>query len=238
MDFEKIDIVSGLQPLVDKGSFYWRADTLKLDRLAAVGETRTPWVYWHPTPNMDCYFQNDILFQRFNIIPLACANCFKVVAVPNTVEQLMMLCDLQEQIPHPCKCGVEIRDEVPRHYGGYWYNEGLDKGKTCYELVREMVSKYVGEDVKVGLKRACTEIEAEFGRSDQWEIPEGQAEFEERVAEVFHDPPKIHPQTEIFRRHIKDRWIKFAHSRGDMTYLKFTDGVPLYEPYVLYAGAL
>jgi len=238
MDFEKIDIVESLQPLVDGGSWYWRADTMKLDRLAAVGEPRTPWVYWHP-PGTDCYFHNDIIFKRFGILPSYCAECYKVVVVPKTVEELFQLCDIQQQLEgFPCKCGIEIREDVNRNYGGYWYNEGLKKGETCYELIREMITKYIGPQVRVALKRACTEYERKFGPSNEWEVPEGTVEFEERVRSFMHKTPTIAPQPEIFRKHVKDRWIHFAHSRGDMTYLKFTDGKPLYEPYVLYAGEL
>ena len=238
MDFEKIDIINSLQPLVDRGGWHWRADSMKLDRVAAVAETRTPWIYWYTDPAVDCYFANDVLFAMFGIIPTVCANCYKVVAIPNSVVDLMAICDLQSQIKHSSKCGIEVRDDVARNYGAYWYNQGLESGKICYELIRELVSKYVGPDVRVGLKRGCTEYERKFGRSDAWTTPPGQAEFEEMVRALFHDPPAIQAQTELFRRHIKDRWIRFAYSRGDMTYLRFTDGVPLFEPYVLYAGAL
>jgi hypothetical protein len=238
MDFDKINIIDGLQALVDNRSWFWRADTMKLDRIAAIAETRTPWVYWHSNA-VDCYFWNDILFKLFGILPSYCMECYKIVVVPNNVVQLFALCDLQERIEgFPCKCGVEPRDDVNRNYGGYFYNVGLKKAKERFPIMREMVDKYVGKDVKMGLKRACTEYERKFGRSDEWKIPEGQVEFEKRVKSHLTDPPKIAPQPDDFKKHIKDIWIKFAHSRGDMSYTKFTNGVPIFEPYVLYAGEL
>lgn len=238
MDWDSIDIVEALQPLVAGGQWYWRADNGKLDQLSPAIESRVPWVYWN-NKGADCFFSNDVLFGKFGLLPSTCANCYKVVVVPTTADELFQVCDIQEQLAGlPCKCGVEIRDDVPRNYGAYWYNEGLEQGRKCYGLVRGLMDKYVGTHIRVGLKRACTEMERQFGPSDKWEIPEGQLEFERKVRTVFTEQPRTAQQTDQIRKHVKNKWIKFAHSRGDMSYLKYTGGTPLYPPYVLYDGQL
>jgi len=239
VNWASIDIVEALQPLTSTGHWYWRSDTGKLDQAVRAIETRTPWIYWHMDMASPCFFYNNVIFQLFNLIPTYCANCYKVVVVPQTVDELYQLCDMQAQLlGYPCKCGVEIRDDVPRNYGGYFYHQGLERGLKGYKIVRELVSKYVGGHVPCALKRSCTEIERAFGPSDKWEIPDGQAAFEARVETMFEEQMKIVGQTEQIRRHVKNKWVRFAHSRGDMTYLKYTDGKPLFEPYVLYAGSL
>jgi len=239
MDFNSIDIYKALLPMVTDGSWFWRADNGKLDRVVSTQESRTPWIYHHPDHKADCYFWNDVIFQKFDLLPSFCMNCYKVVVVPDTVEQLFKLCDMQEQMyALPCKCGLEIRDEVARSYGGYFYNIGKDRGLDCYRLVRDLVDKYIGQDVRVFLKRACTEFERKFGRSDGWEIESGQIEFEKKIFDLLTPPPKVIGQPDDLKKHIKNKWVQWAHARGDMTYLKFTDGKPLHEPYVIYAGEL
>jgi len=238
--FDNIDTYESLQPMVDGGSWYWRADTGKLDRVAATQEPRTPWVYHHPDYQSDCHFWNDIIFKRFGLMPSFCMECYKVLIVPDTVDELFKLCDVQDQlVGMTSKCGLEARDETGRNYGGYHYNRGLDRGKECYALLRDLVNKHVGTGVRIGLKRSCTEFERKFGRSDEWpEITDEQLAFEERVKGMICEPPKVIPQTPDLVKHIKNKWVHWAHSRGDMSYLMYTDGKPLYEPYVLYAGEL
>lgn len=238
--FEQIDIYGSLQPMVDGGAWFWRADVPKLDRRQAAHEPRTPWVYHHPDFGADCHFQNEVLFKRFGLMPSYCMECYKVLIVPNTVDQLFKLCDVQTQLRGlPSKCGLEVRDETDRNYGGYHYNRGLDMGRECYGLMRQLVDKHVGTHVRVALKRACTEFERRFGQSDKWpEITDEQIAFEQRVYDMIVPPPKIIEQPPDLVKHIKNNWVKFAHARGDMSYLNYTNGVPLYEPYVLYAGEL
>lgn len=238
MNWDQIDIYEALSSLTETPAWYWSAETGKLRQSAFLLEPRSPWVYHHPD-YFECGFCSDILFKRFGLLPSKCMQCFKVVVVPRTVDELFQLNDIEEQLPGmPCKCGIEVREDVARNYGGYFYNEGLEKGRACYTLIRDLIDKYISPDIKVYLKRACTEFERKFGPSDEWTLPEGQEVFEARLRGMIEDrPPIIEPPPDLVK-HVKQRWVKFAHSIGDMTYLKYTDGKPLYEPYVIYAGAL
>jgi len=244
MNFDAIDVYAMLQPMIDKGGWYWRADTGKLDRIASTQEARTPWVHHHHLALGldDCHFWNDIIFTRFDIMPSYCMDCYKVVIVPNTVDQLFRLCDVQAQlIGMPSKCGLEIRDSTPRLYGGYHYCRGVEKGREVYELMRTLVTKHIGGDVRIGLKRGCTEYETEkaFGKSDTWpEIVPEQIEFEKKIRELITDPPEVLGQSEHLVKHVKNKWVVWAHAHADMTYLPYCNNKPLHEPYVLYAGAL
>ncbi|GAF68849.1 unnamed protein product, partial [marine sediment metagenome] len=86
----------------------------------------------------------------------------------------------------------------------------------------------------VFLKRACTEYEHAKGDSQRWEVSEGQKAFEEKLESIFilDIPESADPAWK--NEHTLCNWCEFAHSRGDMSYLQYTDNQPLYPAYRKY----
>lgn len=157
-----------------------------------------------------------------------CHDCYKVVVKPRTVTQLFQLCDLQKEMGHPAKCGIEIRKFVPCLYGGYFYNRSLDAGRECLRKVKKAVRTQIDPSMGVILKRGCTEFEMRFGPSDKWKVLPEQLKFEEAFREVYvKDMPNSMEMPDYLKSHIKTRWLHWAAQHYDKTYKDFTNGISL-----------
>lgn len=187
----------------------------------------SPWVFTNmpesETAGEICHRIHQYLFPKLGIIPILCHDCFKVVVKPKTVVQLFELQKLQVQLGLPSKCGIELRNFVPNLYGGYFYNKGIEKGQSCYELVRKRVSERISPDIEVILKRGCTEFEMSHGPSDKWGIDINQKKLENDFNERYieeNDTTQI--QTPDAINNIKLSWILHAAAKHDITYKELT----------------
>jgi len=82
------------------------------------------------------------------------------------------------------------------------------------------------------------------GPSDQWEIDPRAMNLEERLDGIFmeiwrHDASNVKkldrkPYPRFVDDNIKRRWIEFAYERGDLTYLRFTQGQHIIPKVVTY----
>jgi len=150
------------------------------------------------------------------------------------------------QLDRPSKCGLELRDRVFGHYGGYWYNESLDEGRRCYQLVYDTVKKNDllaplldevdehGRTKWLLLKRGCTEFEHACGDSAEWKIVPEQLQIEALVNHYVVGDDQYRQQPEHLKRHVHRRWIDYAFENADPTVFKFTGGKPLYPAYRTY----
>jgi hypothetical protein len=139
------------------------------------------------------------------------------------------------QLDRPSKCGIEIRSYTPAIYGGYFYNNSLDEGRECYALVREAVNQAISPDVKVILKRACTEFELHGGPSPFWTVTREQVDLEDYMAARVDVGGSLeNVQTDYMLNFLFKRWTLWAHSHNDMSYLEYTDGKTLYPAPVTY----
>jgi len=174
-----------------------------------------------------CGRYQEIFALKMGFIHSRCHECWKVVVAPNTVEELFKLYDYQQDIDIPAKCGIELRPFVPRLYGGYFYNQSLEQGRECHKIISEGVHNKISPDIKVILKRACSEFEIKFGPSDKWKILPEQKEYEDKFDTLFVQDvanPAVMP--EYIAANTKRKWLQFAAEAKppDYTYLKFTGG--------------
>jgi len=151
----------------------------------------------------------------------------------------MLLLDLEEEVikENPnfwCKCGIEKRDFVPRNYGGYFYCNGLEVGRQRYKTVRKLIDDHISPDIKVILKRFCTEFEMMFGPSDQYKQPEGAKEIEASIWAATELDTVSFIQPQWVRNHVIQTWMMFAYGRGDKTVELYNNGKPFFPPYVTY----
>ena len=91
-----------------------------------------------------------------------------------------------------------------------------------------------GKTTRLLLKRACTEFEHACGRSDEWEVTDGQNAIEDMVENYVVPDNMTVRQPEHLVWNIKRRWIEWAWKNGDPTYALYTSGKPLYPEYVTY----
>lgn len=233
------DWISIFAPLVNDG-YQWDAMDEKLIRptgkMGRFLSYNTPWMHVKGSPFKSCTFDHHVCFNHYGIIPPKCLECWKVVVTPNTFHQLMQLEDIERGGGRSCKLGIELRAYTPKHYGGYFYNNSLDEGRECYEWVRNAINDHMddGKDVDVILKRGCTEYEFIKGPSPYWIMtPEEEMKYELLAAFVEEDRSNS-VQPTIVQKHVKLRWAQWAHSHGDMTYVDYNGGKPLYPGYVKY----
>jgi len=229
---QDIDIVEKLRPMFVSGSLYVRDDGKIAKNMKHQFES--PWLFARTAPNRDCWFYMVIFRDTWKRIHSRCQSCWKVVVRPKTLEELMKLRNLQVELDMPAKCGIEVRDYVSGHYGGYFYADTMDEGKEIYRLVRERVSEEISPDTRVILKRGCTEFERDFGDSSKWSCDEYQLQIEKVLQEAFVQDVPYTPVPDYIVRHNMRQWVKWAYQNGDETYKLYTDGRPLIEPYVTY----
>lgn len=236
------DVVSWVSELLDKHNYRWRFEDGKIIAQLETGISSTPWHHVQHDHRLNCALWHQIMFSMVApktgklFVPSKCQNCFKVVVRPKTLAQLFALMELQKRLGRPCKCGIEVRESVPALYGGYFYNWGIEEGLQCYELVRQAVDAdpRLGPDIKVLLKRACTEYEHACGPSDKWVVTPEQLHVEAIVERwVLIENKEIRQPEKLIHR-VHRRWIEFAYEHGDETYQQYTGGLPLYPPYKTY----
>jgi hypothetical protein len=197
-----------------------------------------PWIQTNPNPDLYCLDYHAIV-DGYGFIPKKCLECYKVVVSPRSFHELMQLLDLQKSMvkENPkcwCKCGVEMRDFVPRNYGGYFYTRGLEQGRIRYRTVRDAVDDAISKDVPVLLKRYCTEFEFDLGPSNLYKQPEGADKIEKMFWDSVDCQQEAVPQPDFVQRNIIRRWIRFAWGRGDSSVIEYNNGKSLYPSYVTY----
>lgn len=242
------DALTWLEPLWASGNWFLNGDG-KLEPMRTQVAIDTPWVHHNHIDRQDCFLGN-LIFNTVSkrmkeffadgapFVPSGCQNCFKVVVRPKTLLQLFALDELQEALGHPSKCGIEVRESVGGLYGGYFYNQGLEEGRECYEKVRQAIDtdRYLGSIVPVILKRACTEMEHAVGPSDKWEITEEHEIMERIIIEHLVIEPDLKKQPDAVIWRTKRKWIEWAYAHGDVTYKHFTDDKPIIPEYITYHG--
>jgi len=231
-----LDVITKAKPLLDSGQFYIRPD----GRIAPNHTDRmgydVPWIYVRPSAERRCWLWHKVYFPLYKIVYSECQNnCWKVVVRPKTIIDLFKL--YEYQVYHTeryCKCGIEQRDTVNGLYGGYFYNDSKESGEECRDAIRRDMDKILSPGTPVYLKRACTEFEAEWGDSREWEISEDQKELEKTLDATFvQDVLNLTP-TKHARAFVMLKWLHWACSHGDETYLHFTGGVPLTPKIIKY----
>jgi len=224
---------------INTGGRFVSVESQKIHKTPALS-TEAVWIYVNPNKNMFCN-EYQLIVKGFGFIPQRCLECYKVVIMPRSFHELMVLWELEEKvaIENPtfwCKCGIEKRDFVNRNYGGYFYCHGLEVGKQRYKTVRKLIDDNLSPDVNVILKRYCTEFELMFGPSDKYEQPPGALELEKWFWDNVEIQQDAYKQPEFIRQHVVQSWMMFAWGRGDKTVLLYNNGEPFFPPPITYHG--
>jgi hypothetical protein len=198
----------------------------------AVGPTpETPWIYQNMS--FQCILWHQVFFEHIaehKMVHSHCHECYKVCITPRIVSELISLEQWQSTLDVPCKCGIELREWVPKLYGGYFYCRGVEEGRERYREVKRFAYENAKErglqpesSMPVILKKGCSEFERACGPSDKWEISDEQEEFEQWMAEkIIYDPFGDSPQPEVIKESVRLAWLKWAHMHGDMSYVQYT----------------
>jgi hypothetical protein len=207
-----IDWVTALEPLTKSG-WYWGLDG-RFRMMFLSQPLDTPWLHAPVSipgaqeAGVDCGFltiMHDYVFQQ-KAVHSFCMECYKVVVVLETLEQVHKIAEWQHSTGWACKTGAERRPYTQRVWGAYFYCRGVEEGRERYKAVREWVDENLGEDIKVFLKRACTEFEQHLGDSDKWEKVEYQDEIEEEALKVIDHTSSPALQADSIRHHVFNIW--------------------------------
>ncbi len=232
------DLIEMMGDSIVKGLYRVQMDgTLKADTGMA---TESPWHHIAMLQEYNCELWHQVMFDIIGskyrkFIPSGCQQCWKVVVRPRTLHELFKLLDIEFRLQLPSKCGIERRATVHGLYGGYFYNTSLEQGLERYEQIRVEVDENISPDVEVRLKRACTEFELAFPDSRSWKIEDWQLPIEALVTEFITQNKDLSPiQPPLVLTHVHRRWMEWAYQNGDVTYLEYTGGKPLYPAAVTY----
>lgn len=225
MKLNELDTISKMKYLLTNKGFRIRYDG-KWTRsvVEAVSAYETPWLHQYQAPHFECDKWHNLFFTAYGWTPTYCQNCWKVVVFIPTVEKLFDLYELQHDLEHQGKCGLEYRKTDERRYGGYFYNWGKEEGLKCYEKVRRAVDKELGEDINVILKCSCSEYEVHNGPPEEWVPSEKQLVIEEEFRRWVVMSDVKHRQTRYMVAYVMLKWLHHACHIGDLTYKAFTDG--------------
>ena len=236
------DIISKIKPLLETGEITitpdWKihkSDSFRADY--SPRSFQSPWMFlWEPDgPEWHCWKKHLIYFDYLDLLPSDCLNCYKVVLAPPNLETMHYLYNKFLPLEWPAKIGAEVRPYVNRLWGMYFYNRGLEAGRTRYQEVKDIISG-LDRDINCILKRGCTEFEIKYGPSNQWDniITEKQREYERKLDKIFvNPPPSKNTAPPYFTSHKWRYFVEFAAANGDETYLKFTDGEEIPEHTVM-----
>ena len=229
-EWDKLDIIARLGSSM---STLYKLDpaTGQFTSNLAVG-WQTPWLHIRQATAKRCNIDSQVKFERFGFIAPRCLQCWKIVVSPRTLKELFQLLQLEKQFDVASKCGIELRNYTPRHYGGYFYTNSIEEGQARYKEVREAVDDMISPDVDVILKRGCTEFEMVKGNSGFWHITPEQLETDKIIEDRFVNlTPLASKQPDVVESYVKKEWIKYAYSIGDETYQEFNGGLRMFPDY-------
>lgn len=223
----KYDIDGMCKPWLDTGQAKKRADGVI--EVAVTKLHNSPWYHVNQL-NGGCSTWQQIIFPFVGYVPMRCMSCWKVVVRPRTLVELFALAEIQEGCQYKCKCGCEPRVFVHGNYGGYFYFTSKEDGLDGLDHISRIVKDKISPNVKVILKRGCTEFEGSFPHSATWQPLKGQKELEKYILDRVVLAAQTFDQTPEEVLHVKRGWVEFAYDRGDPTAIDFNGGKPLYTP--------
>jgi len=232
----KRDVIAKLKNIEGLG-YKWCSETSTLKMpVTFMGMTeKSPWVHTNIQNTKRCGMDHNVIFNTYGIIPPRCMECWKVCCSIPDFDHLMKMKKMQEGVTHiSSKCGIELRDYAPKHYGAYFYTGSLDEGREVYTEMRERIDDEVGPDVGVILKRACTEFEFINGPSPLWVNTQEEEEMIQLI-EQYVDMGKANiRQDKLLQDNIMLKWFIWANSNGDFSYVPYNGGKKLFPDYVTY----
>lgn len=187
-----------------------------------------------------CPFLNAFLFHiayRRVAVPHGCRDCYKVKIDLANVAELMAAHTLAKRLPGTCKCGAAVSNPYSQSvYRCVFYATGLDAARALFLQLRQAVDAEprLGDKVRIGIKRGCTEYEIFQGPSDRWLFQPGQVQLEAYLRERFM-PPGRSTSASMPEQFIRMKWLELAFMLGDDSYLEFTKGKRLHPNCVSYA---
>ena len=243
-EWVKNNIYAPLEGAFNSGVCELKHDFKIQQKLA--GNPIVPWFYNCPDTDRDCDVWFSLMFKVYNFVPMGCIKCWKIALRIPDLKTLFAIRDMQEVSGLDCKCGMETREFVPADYTAFWYAPhgcSVEDARELQKRVRSDVQK-IDDRLEPILKRGCTEMEMmtrnAYGvGSDRWEELHTNykwGEKEKKIKATFTENVELFKMEhcEDQRTWLSEKLCRHAFAHGDMTYLEYTDGLPLYPEPVTY----
>lgn len=169
-----------------------------------------PFRFYGRDERLNCALWKNVVFKHFGFIHSACHSCYKIVVVPNSLNELKLVDDVFRKIGKEgfhCKCGVERRKTVDREYGGYIYCRSEAETDLKFYKVRQMLP----DNIKMFAKIGCTEFTLKFGKPETWIITEEQRELEREIDNKIELRQRFLPQTLEEVKRVYKLWKEFSY---------------------------
>jgi hypothetical protein len=189
----------------------------------------SPWLTVRPgLQERNCAKWHQIYFKYYGFIPSGCIKCWKIMAHPQTVEQVFEVIKAQEKtkIAVEAKVGADIR-KFNNLWSAVWYAPWGCSIDVAKEVRKEARAQVYNLGLKPYLKRGCTEME-HFSmqhwncHSNRWqELYEkfNWGELEGELDELFEPVPYDNvQQPDRSKELVAQQFIDWAHEHGDKTY--------------------
>jgi hypothetical protein len=180
------------------------------------------------------------VFDKFDIIPKYCFDCYKVLIEPRTVVELFKLMVVFEKLELPNdntrKCIVECREQVLGTYKGLIYCRGLKEGNEILKIAQKMVSEEISGRIPITIKRGCSEYSLAYPEYAKIEPGTATMEYKEEWGkyEDLADQELVvnsrtsandtynHPTYTLQDTQIMLAWLIYAATIGDVSYLRIS----------------
>ncbi len=180
------------------------------------------------------------VFNKFNVIPKYCFNCYKVYFEPHTVVELFKLMVVFEKLKlsndNTRKCIVETRAEISGSYKGFIYCRGLKEGQKILKIVRKVAQKEISKNIPSSIKRGCSEYTLAYPEYakirkggglmkyiEKWkgyeDLYDKDAYFGKQSSgsDTYNSPGYTQYDAQIMLA-----WLKYAATIGDLSYIKIS----------------
>ena len=180
------------------------------------------------------------VFNRFNIIPKFCFNCYKIQINLNNVVDLVKLFfifnNLYLKNNNIRKCIVEMRQNIKGNYKGYIYCEGISEAKDIKKKIDQKIKEAKINNFNSNIKHGCSEYYKSYpafekisdNQDKEFEYFSNWAEKEKLVDS--EEPIRIKKDQKIWGETLKgihlsdiltiNNWFCYAEVTGDYSYKK------------------
>lgn len=205
------------------------------------GFTSHFWKNWKKSYFGDCA-RHKVVFNKFNVIPEYCFNCYKVVIEPVTIVELfkLMLLFASDNFPTPNtrKCMIDNRRDIAGSYKGFIYCQGFAEGQKILKAVQPLIAERVANNISISVKRGCSEFRQtypDYGRNTEvgtslMTYKEEWRKFEDETDNnlVGHIHPFMintydHLGLTLRDLQVMGGWLAFAAEKKDLSHLQISN---------------
>ncbi len=196
------------------------------------------------TINLGCNRHFEI-FNKFKVIPEYCFGCFKVQIELKSIIDLIKLYFIFDKLNlnknNSRKCMIELRENATGTYKGLIYCSGIDEANLIYEQLSRILDEKIKREIKVGVKRGCTEFGIEHPEykiidKDSKDFMIYNNEWKEKENIIDSNTLKYARENSVNRKPtisgvtlndilIMKNWIYYAKKIGDLDYKKLDENI-------------